>query len=84
VGYRCLSRSKLLEYNCNETDIYENKPILDVLQDKPLKDYESSDQAVQVTPQRAKLTLVKGVFIIFFWLSYQMCVTIRLAPSRTP
>jgi len=68
VGYRCLSRSKLLEYNCNETDIYENKPILDVLQDKPLKDYESSDQAVQVTPQRAKLTLVKGVCCSLFYL----------------
>jgi len=61
VGYRCLSRRQLLNYNCSETDIYENQPVLDVLQDKPLKDYETSDQAVQVTPQRAYLKLVKGV-----------------------
>eukprot|EP00099_Drosophila_melanogaster_P013348 NP_001303333.1 integrin betanu subunit, isoform B [Drosophila melanogaster] len=60
VGYRCLSRRQLLNYNCSETDIYENQPVLDVLQDKPLKDYETSDQAVQVTPQRAYLKLVKG------------------------
>ncbi|XP_044249425.2 integrin beta-nu [Drosophila takahashii] len=60
VGYRCLSRSQLVKYNCNESDIYENQPVLDVLQSKPLKDYETSDQAVQVTPQRAKLKLVKG------------------------
>ncbi|XP_017120954.1 integrin beta-nu [Drosophila elegans] len=60
VGYRCLSRSLLLHYNCSEADIYENQPVLDLLQNKPLKDYESSDQAVQVTPQRAYLKLVKG------------------------
>ncbi|XP_017094933.3 integrin beta-nu isoform X1 [Drosophila bipectinata] len=59
--YRCLTRSQLLNSNCSETEIYENQPVVDVLQDKPLKDYEANDdQAVQVTPQRAYLKLVKG------------------------
>ncbi|KAH8246535.1 hypothetical protein KR038_011727 [Drosophila bunnanda] len=59
--YRCLTRSQLLANNCSEIEIYRNQPALDVLQEKPLKDYETNDdQAVQVTPQRAYLKLVKG------------------------
>lgn len=83
--YRCLTRTQLLNYNCSESEIYENQPVVDVLQDKPLKDYEAGDdQAVQVTPQRAYLKLVKGVrsylFILFiiYFLSYQMCVILLL------
>lgn len=69
--YRCLTRSQLLQYNCSEGEIYENQPALDVLLDKPLKDYETrDDQAVQVTPQRAYLKLVKGVCVALFSYFY--------------
>ncbi|KAH8412694.1 hypothetical protein KR009_004851 [Drosophila setifemur] len=61
VRYRCLTRTQLLAYNCSEGEIYENQPVKDILQEKPLKDYETvNDQAVQVSPQRAYLKLVKG------------------------
>ncbi|KAH8378296.1 hypothetical protein KR093_010628, partial [Drosophila rubida] len=61
VRSRCLSRATLLHFNCSEENIYENQPQLDLLLDRPLKDYETRDeQAVQVKPQRASLKLVKG------------------------
>ncbi|ALC40339.1 betaInt-nu [Drosophila busckii] len=61
VRSRCLSRATLLNFNCSEANIYENQPQLEVLQQKPLKDYESSDEhSVQVKPQRVFLKLVKG------------------------
>ncbi|SPP82125.1 integrin beta-nu [Drosophila guanche] len=61
VRYRCLTRAQLQNFNCSENDIYENQPVLDLLQERPLKDYlANDDQAVQVTPQRAYLKLVKG------------------------
>ncbi|KAM8716791.1 hypothetical protein ACLKA7_003630 [Drosophila subpalustris] len=61
VRSRCLSRSTLLRFNCSEVNIYENQPQLALLQDRPLKDYETLDeQAVQVKPQRVFLKLVKG------------------------
>ncbi|KAH8269348.1 hypothetical protein KR018_006001, partial [Drosophila ironensis] len=60
-GYRCFTRPLLLAYNCSEAKIFENQPVQDLLQAKPLKDYATvDDQAVQVTPQRAYLKLVKG------------------------
>ncbi|XP_001357510.4 integrin beta-nu [Drosophila pseudoobscura] len=61
VRWRCFTRSQLLKFNCSENEIYENQPVVDLLQERPLKDYQTSDdQAVQVTPQRAYLKLVKG------------------------
>ncbi|EDW77875.2 uncharacterized protein Dwil_GK24312 [Drosophila willistoni] len=61
VRSRCFTRSQLLSFNCSEEEIYENQPVLDLLQQKPLKDYETLDDlAVQVTPQRVYLKLVKG------------------------
>lgn len=60
---RCLSRETLLSLNCSEANIYENQPQLELLQQRPLKDYETRDeQAVQVTPQRVFLKLVKGAY----------------------
>ncbi|EDW03625.1 GH10404 [Drosophila grimshawi] len=61
VRGRCFSRTTLLSFNCSEADIYENQPKQERLQERPLKDYETRDeQAVQVTPQRVFLKLVKG------------------------
>ncbi|XP_030383061.1 integrin beta-nu [Scaptodrosophila lebanonensis] len=58
---RCLTRDSLRAALCNETQIYENEPAMDVLQQAPLKDYvPGDDQAVQVSPQRVYLKLVKG------------------------
>lgn len=70
VVYRCLSRETLLSFNCSETHIYENQPQLELLQQRPLKDYETRDeQAVQVQPQRVFLKLVKGNLIVRLSLS---------------
>lgn len=64
VRSRCLSRETLLSFNCSEAHIYENQPQLELLQQRPLKDYETRDeQAVQVQPQRVFLKLVKGVCV---------------------
>lgn len=69
---RCLSRATLLSNNCSEEHIYENQPQLELLQQRPLKDYEPRDeQAVQVRPQRVFLKLVKGV-----WVSVCVCVRV--------
>lgn len=70
MGYRCLSRETLLSFNCSEAHIYENQPQLELLQQRPLKDYETRDeQAVQVQPQRVFLKLVKGNLIVRLSLS---------------
>ncbi|XP_062137998.1 integrin beta-nu [Drosophila sulfurigaster albostrigata] len=61
VRSRCLSRATLLRFNCSEENIYENLPKQEVLIERPLKDYETTDeQAVQVKPQLVFLKLVKG------------------------
>ncbi|KAH8419247.1 hypothetical protein KR222_000066 [Zaprionus bogoriensis] len=61
IRSRCFSRETLLSFNCSEANIYENQPQLALLQQRPLKDYETRDeQAVQVQPQRVFLKLVKG------------------------
>ncbi|EDW64210.1 integrin beta-nu isoform X1 [Drosophila virilis] len=61
VRSRCFTRATLLSLNCSESNIYENQPQLELLQQRPLKDYETRDeQAVQVKPQRVFLKLVKG------------------------
>lgn len=71
---RCLSRATLLSNNCSEEHIYENQPQLELLQQRPLKDYEARDeQAVQVRPQRVFLKLVKGVLV-------RVCVCNRIFP----
>lgn len=73
---RCFTRATLLSLNCSEANIYENQPQLELLQQRPLKDYETRDeQAVQVKPQRVFLKLVKGA------LSYPQLINYPSTPS---
>lgn len=61
---------------CNE--IIKNEETMDVLESKDTQDYKvNGNKAVQIQPQKVKLKLVKGWFLLDFFIFYCILVIVN-------